>query len=497
MDRDRSRADGSGWRLRSARYLADAVQTTTLACYVCRLYARCMTTQISYVGHTRAVLGLGLPLIGGHLAQFAIGLTDTIMMGWYGVPELAALTLAGSFFFTLFLFGAGFGWAIMPMVATFAARGDEVQIRRATRMALWLSIIYFLLVFPVFWFSGAILRAMGQTEQIASLAQDYLRIAGLGMLPALGVMTIKNYLAALEHTRIVLWITLAAVVANAAANYALVFGNWGAPEMGIAGAALASVIVQIVTLLLVTFYALRLLPEHELLIRFWRPDWEMFARVFQLGWPISLTTLAEVALFAGSAVMMGWFGTVALAAHGVALQVASAAFMVQLGLANAATVRAGAAFGRGDAEHLLRGAWVVNALGAVAVALTVAVFIVMPEALLSVFIDPDDPDRQSILTVGKGLLLMAALFQAVDAAQVIHIGLLRGLQDTRVPMIMAAIAYWGVGMPSAWVFGFVLGWGGQGIWLGLVLGLAVAAALMMWRFWTRSGSIVAGDLSRG
>jgi len=204
-----------------------------------------------------------------------------------------------------------------------------------------------------------------------------------------------------------------------------------------------------------------------------------------------LTTLAEASLFAGSAVLMGWLGTVQLAAHGVAIQVATAAFMIQIGLSNAATVRAGTALGRGDVDHLHRGARVVAALGAVTVALTVACFLIIPETLLSAFIDPVDPDRETIIAVGKGLLVMAALFQAVDAAQVIHIGLLRGLHDTRVPMIMAGIAYWVVGMPCAWIFGFALDWGGEGIWFGLVVGLSVAAALMMRRFWMRSPDIVA------
>ncbi len=450
-----------------------------------------MTQHTSYLEHTRAVLRLGLPLIGGHLALFAINLTDTLMMGWYGVPELAALTLAGSFFFTLVLFGSGFAWAIMPMVATFAARGDEVQVRRSTRMALWLSTLYFLATLPILWFSAPVLRVLGQTEEIAALSQVYLRIAGLGMLPALGVMTLKSYLAGLEHTRVVLWITVAAAVANVFANYALVFGNWGAPELGIAGAALASLIVQLVSLVLVVAYAVRVLPQHTLFIRFWRPDWDMFGQVFRLGWPIGLTTLAEASLFAGSAVLMGWLGTVQLAAHGVAIQVATAAFMIQIGLSNAATVRAGTALGRGDVDHLHRGARVVAALGAVTVALTVACFLIIPETLLSAFIDPADPDRETIIAVGKGLLVMAALFQAVDAAQVIHIGLLRGLHDTRVPMIMAGIAYWVVGMPCAWIFGFALDWGGEGIWFGLVVGLSVAAALMMRRFWMRSPDIVA------
>ncbi|MBY6116833.1 MATE family efflux transporter [Mameliella alba] len=449
-----------------------------------------MSIQVSYSEHRRAVLRLGLPLIGGHLAQFAIGLTDTIMIGWYGVPELAALTIAGSFFFTVFLFGSGFAWAIMPMVARYAAQEDEVLVRRATRMALWLSILYFILTLPLFWFSGPILRGMGQTEEVAGLAQTYLRLAGIGLLPALGVMVLKNYLAGLEHTRVVLWITLVAALGNVLANYTLIFGNWGAPELGISGAALASVSVQVVSLVLVAIYALRILPEHALFVRFWRPDWEMFAQVFHLGWPIGLTTLAEVALFAASAVLMGWLGTIPLAAHGVALQIASAAFMIQLGLSNAATVRAGNALGRGDSEHLLRGARVVTVLGAITSGLTVVLFVAIPETLLGLFIDPAEPQRDAILAAGKGLLAMAALFQIVDAAQVIHIGLLRGLQDTRVPMLMAALAYWGIGMPSAWVFGFALGWGGEGIWFGLVVGLAAAAALLMHRFWTQSRAIM-------
>ncbi|MGP6089554.1 MATE family efflux transporter [Antarctobacter jejuensis] len=454
-----------------------------------------MTYTNSHRKHLNAILRLGLPLIGGHLAQFAISLTDTIMIGWYGVPELAALTLAGSLFFTLFLFGSGFAWAVMPMVAAYAARGDEVQIRRSTRMALWLSILYFFATMPLLWYSGAILRAMGQIEEVASLAQVYLRIAGVGMLPALGVMVLKNYLAALEHTRVVLWITLGAAGVNALVNYALIFGNLGAPEMGIAGAALASVSVQIVSLVLVVIYALRILPQHDLFVRFWRPDWEMFGKVFQLGWPIGLTTLAEVALFAGSAVLMGWLGTIPLAAHGVALQISSAAFMVQLGLSNVATVRAASALGRGDLEDLLQGAKVISWLGAGAVALTMTVFLLLPETLMGMFIDPEDPDRAAIIAAGTGLLMMAALYQAVDAAQVIHVGLLRGLQDTRTPMIMAAVAYWGVGMPAAYLFGIRLDWGGMGVWFGLVLGLAVAAGLLMTRFWRRSPGLMARSLA--
>lgn len=438
---------------------------------------------MTYGGHVRAVALLGLPLVGGHLAQFAIGLTDSMMLGWYGVEELAAVTLAGSYFFVLFLTGAGFGLAVMPMVAAASAAGDETSARRVTRMGLWLSLLYSAAAMPLLWGSEAILLQMGQKATVAADAGRYLRVAGWGLFPALLVMVLKSYLAALERTQIVLWITVLAALVNAVANYGLIFGHWGLPELGIRGAAIASIGTHAVSLVAVVIYVLRTLPEQELFRRLWRPDWEMFARVFRLGVPIGVTNLTEVSLFAASSVMMGWLGTGPLAAHGIALQVSSATFMVHLGLSNAGTVRAGNAFGRRDRAHMARGAVVVTAMSLVMSALTVVLFLTLPEPMISLFLDPQDPERAQILLTGTGLLAAAALFQLADGAQVIALGLLRGVQDTGVPMVIATLAYWGVGIPASYGLGFRLGLGGVGIWLGLACGLAVAGVFLMGRFW--------------
>ncbi len=445
-----------------------------------------MTKVMTYPAHFRAIAVLGLPLVGGHLAQFAIGLTDTVMLGWYGVEALAAVTLASSYYFVLFLFGAGFGWAVMPMVATAAAEEDETSIRRSTRMGLWLSLLYAALMMPLLWWSYPILIALKQEPQVAQTASEYLRVAGWGLFPALLVMVLKSYLAALERTQIVLWITVIAAVVNGVTNYALIFGNWGAPELGVMGAAIASVVTQIVSLVAVIIYAVRVLPEHSLFRRFWRPDWDMFGRVLRLGVPIGLTTLAEVTLFATSAIMMGWLGQVPLAAHGIALNLASATFMVHLGLSNAATIRAGNALGRRDRAHLERGAIAVTGMSLVVSVLTIILFLTCAEPLISLFMEADNAQRGEILAIGTGLLAMAALFQLVDGAQVIALGLLRGLQDAQVPMIMAALSYWVIGIPASYYFGFVQGMDGIGVWMGLVLGLAFAAVLLMARFWMRS-----------
>ena len=442
-----------------------------------------MTQQMTYPGHARAITVMGLPLVGGHLGQIAIGVSDTVMAGWYSVEALAAVTLASTYFFVLLIFGSGFAWGVMPLVAAFDAEGDEVGLRRATRMGMWLSMGFAVLALPLMIWSRPIMALMGQDQALADMVDGYLFIAAWGIFPALMVMVLKSYLAALERTQVVLWITLLAGVANVLANYAFIFGNWGAPELGVRGAAIASVTSHSVSLVAVVIYVLWKMPQHQMFVRLWRPDFEMLARVFRLGLPIGFTGLSEVGLFAASAVMMGWLGTVALAAHGIALQLASITFMVHLGISNVATIRAGNAYGRRDPAHLARGAITATVMSALVAVLTIFVFVMWPEPLINLFMQRDEPARDQILVIGVGLLAMASLFQLVDGAQAVALGILRGVQDTTVPMILAGFSYWIVGMPASYLLGFVFDLKGVGVWLGLVFGLGVAAILLNARFW--------------
>ena len=441
----------------------------------------------AYLFHARTLLALGLPLIGSHVAQFVLHLTDTVMLGWYGVAPLAAGVLGGSSFFTIFILGSGFAKAVMPMVAAANSQGDATQVRRVARMGLWLSILFSLLTYPVFWWSGPILLALGQDPKVAALAQDYLRIAGLGIGPALLIMVLKSYLAALERTQVVLWVTVLAVPLNGLLNWVLIFGNFGAPELGVAGSAIATVTVQVGSLVLIVAYAglVPALRHYRLFQRFWRPDWPGFRAVFRLGWPMGLTGLAESGLFQASALMMGWIGTVELAAHGIALEITALTFMVHVGLSNAVTVRTGQAHGNADATALRQGAQTGIALSFGFAALTVALFLALPETLVSPFLGADDPHRAAIITTATALLACAALFQLADAMQVMALGLLAGVQDTRVPMVLASVSYWLVGIPASYVLAFPLGFGAVGLWLGLVVGLAMAALTLMTRFWMR------------
>ena len=447
-----------------------------------------MKPALTYSAHARATLALGLPLIGSHLAQMALHVTDTVLLGWYGVAELAAVVLAASLFFVTFIFGAGFAQAVMPMVASALGRGDEVQVRRDTRMGLWLSVGYGLLTYPLFWNTKAVMIALGQNAEVAGLAQDFLRIGGLGMVPALLVMVLKSYLAALERTQVVLWVTLAAVGVNFLLAYPLIFGFWGAPELGVEGAAIASLVVQIVTFVLLAGYAAWLpeLRRFELFIRFWRVDFPSLGQVFRLGWPIGVTSLAESAMFQATALMMGWIGTVELAAHGIAMEVVSLSYMVHLGLSNAATVRAGRADGMRDSQSLRGGAKTAIALSVCFGLVMVILFLAYADGIIGLFLDLSNPSSAAIVGFGAKLLAVAALFQLADAMQGMALGLLRGIKDTRVPMVVAAFSYWVIGIPAGYWLAFRADMGGVGLWLGLVIGLMIAASAMMWRFWNRA-----------
>jgi len=429
---------------------------------------------------------LGLPLVGSSVAAFLIHMTDIVMLGWYDLTALAAAVIAGSIWFTMFIVGAGFGHAVMPMVAEAVANGDTTRARRVTRMAIWLGTMFAAVCIVAMQWAEPLLLAIGQTDDVAREGGVYLRIAVWGLLPALAQNALRSYLGAQGLTAVQLWVTLIALGLNAGLNWLLIFGNLGAPELGIRGAAIASITIQAVQMAIIAVYADRKLPEVKLFQRLWNSDWEAFGQVFRLGGPIGLTSFAESGLFTASSIMMGWIGELQLAAHGIALQLVSVMFMFHVGMSQAATIRAGGAYGRRDEEELRRGAIAAYAIAVGFGIVVVAVFVSMPGLLISLFIDPDEPQREALLQIGVTLVLLSALFQFVDSGQIVALSLLRGVQDTTVPMWMAIVSYWIVGVPASYALAFPLGLGGAGLWLGLTVGLALAAGLLGWRFWGHS-----------
>ncbi|MDL2397402.1 MATE family efflux transporter [Rhizobium mayense] len=439
----------------------------------------------SWSAHLRATLALGIPLIGAQLAQLGINTTDVMIIGRLGAEQLAAMVLAGQFLFTILLFGSGFAIAVVPLVAQAYGQGDVTSVRRALRMGLWVVSVYWLIAQPAFLYSEQILLAAGQKPDVAKLASEYIAIGHFAVLPGLLYNVIRALVSAIGRAGVILCVTITMLVMNAVLAYCLVLGHFGMPALGLHGAAMVSVAVQTAGFLFIVAYvqSREETRRYEIFVRLWRPDWHALWEVVRLGFPISVTVLAEVSLFTAASLLMGQIGTIELAAHGIALQWASIAFMIPLGLSQAATVRVGVAHGQGDHAGLRRAAIVVIVVSSFISLCGSILFATAPAWLGSWFLDVKSADAPQVLAYAAPLIVVAGLFQLVDGLQSIASGLLRGLKDARVPMIMALIAYWPIGFFLAWLLAFPLGFGGIGIWFGFLLGLASAATMLCTRFY--------------
>jgi MATE family multidrug resistance protein len=440
--------------------------------------------SLSWAQEVRATFRLAWPLIVAQLAQNLLFTTDVVLMGWLGPKYLAAGTLANALLMPLLLTGVSIVGAVAPLVAQ--ARGSRriKDVRRIVRQGIWAAVLIATVFQPVVLSIGPLYRAIGQDPEVTALAQSYV-IAGSWMLyPALASMALRSLLASFEATRSILVITVVGVLVNALVAYALMFGHFGFPRLELVGAAVATGTVHLFTFLAMLVYALRhrRLRRFHLLVRFFKPDWQHFREIFRIGTPIGVTVASEVGLFSVAALLMGRLGTNEVAAHAVALQLASMAFMVPLGLGLAATVRVGIAFGRGDYEGVHKAGWSALAMGTGFMSVTAMLFLVFPQALVSIFLNSADPGNAVARGLAASYLGIAGIFQLVDGAQVVAAHGLRGLSDTKVPMMLAMLGYWAFGLPIAYLLGFVLEWRGAGIWFGLAAGLGFVAVALVTRF---------------
>lgn len=451
-----------------------------------------------WLQHVKSTWSLGVPVVGAQLSQLAINTTDTLMVGQLGALPLAAIVLATQCFFVFFMFGTGFTLAVMPLAAEAVGSDDDLELRRAIRMGIWISLIYALLVMIPLYYLETILLWTGQSPDVASLASDYMKIALWGMIPAMLFAALRSAVTAVELASVLLWATIAGTALNALLDYMLIFGVWGAPRLGVEGAAYASIGSGSLILAIVALYC-RFKPrlkDLELYTRLWRADWQKFIEIIRLGLPISITIISEAGLFIAASLIMGWFGTATLAAHGIALQLASITFMIPLGLASVATVRVGNAFGRKNTLDAQRAGSTVLIMALFVATLSAVCFWLFPEFLIALFLDQQKSEAQQIIQIAIPLLAMAAAFQLVDSAQAIAAGNLRGLKDTRLPMIIAIISYWPVGMLVAYLLSQYTTLGGIGVWVGLALGLTVASIALNWRFYRLVGQLHASQLPK-
>lgn len=436
----------------------------------------------------RALLLLSWPLVIGNLGWSAIAATDLLLLGHIGPDAVASGSLALNLYMAFLIFGIGLTTAASPLIASERGRRRHSvrDIRRSVRQTMWAGTVICLPSWAVLWYSENILIRLGQDPLLAAGAARLIHSLQWALLPYAVFMTLRNYVAALERPIWGVIVVLAAVPFNALAGWILIFGHLGLGAMGLQGAGLASLATTI--FMAAGMAAVVSLDRHfrryRLFDRFWVADWERFRTVWRIGLPIAITVGLEVTVFNAAVFLMGLIGRAPLAAHAIAMQIAALCFMVPMGISQAATVRVGYANGRGDPAAVARAGWLALMLGSAFAACSATLLITAPRLLVGGFIDVDAPANAEVARLAVTFLAVAALFQLVDCAQAIAAGVLRGLQDTRVPMVFAGVGYWVIGIGIGTGLAFPLGLGGTGIWLGLASGLGVVAGLLVWR-WTR------------
>jgi MATE family multidrug resistance protein len=440
---------------------------------------------------------LAWPLVLTQLAQMAIYTTDVLMIGRLGPNPLAASALAVNLLAVLNFTGIGLVTAVAPIVAAaLGARRHAVrEVRRSFRAAIHAALIYSLFAWVILWNGERLMLAFGQDPALSSKAADFLRILQWTLLPNLLIVVFRSVLAALGKPGVSLVVVIVGLLCNALGNYALIFGHWGAPALGLAGSAIASVITTVAMAALLIGYILmqRKVRRFHLFGRLIRFDRNRLGAIFRIGLPIGGAWAFEVSAFSAAVYLMGLIDTPSVAAHTIALQIASLTFMVPLGLSQAVTIRVGMGFGARDPHWISLAGKVALVLGVGFMALSASVIWLFPRELASLFLDPSRPDNGPVLDLAVRFLAIAAIFQLADGAQVVGAAMLRGLQDTRVPMLFAAFGYWVIGLGGGALLAFPGGWQGVGVWTGLAGGLAAVAVLMLWR-WSRRGRL--GLISR-
>jgi MATE family multidrug resistance protein len=427
---------------------------------------------------------LALPIALTQLGQITMMTTDLALVGRLGDTAVAAAALAQTVLFFAFVLGMGLVSAVAPLAAQgFGARRPRL-VRRSLRVGMWAALMLGVPLTFLQLHGEELLRALGQSPEASALADRYLTGLAWSLVPGWWFIALRNFMGAVNRPQPALWITLAAIPINFALAYALIFGAFGFPELDLLGAGVATTIVNVgmCAVSIWVCYARRPFKKYGVMGHFWRADWPLFWRLIVIGAPISGAFLLEYGLFAAAALLMGLISTAALAAHQIALQTAAVMFMVPFGISMAATVRVGHAVGRGDALATRVAGFIAIALGTVFMATMTLFVILMRESIPVWFLGVAADGAAETVALASALLVLGASFFVFDGVQTIGSGALRGLNDTRVPLVFSAIGFWVVGFSSAYTMGFPFGLGAYGIWIGLTLGLFVYASLLIWRF---------------
>lgn len=439
----------------------------------------------SWKNEILATLLLAWPIILSNLSQTIIHATDIYYLGKIGADALAASALGIGIVIAPLVFGIGLISASSPMIAKeHGKKAHEVrEIRRIVSASMWAAVSISIPMMIALWFTGDFMRMAGQPEKLCNDTEIFVRALEFQILPALLLLCLRNFVTALHRPIYGLIISIMSIFVNAILNYGLVFGHFGLPKLGLLGSGIGSALTNLIAFLGMALIVIfeRRFRRYFIFGRFWRADWAKFRAIWRLGFPISLQLGFEASVFSAAVFLMGYIGTQSVAAHAIALQIASMTFMVPLGIAQAATVRVGNALGRKDSFAIGHAGWSSFIISIGFMSFTAIIMWLFPRQLAQIFIE-NNVSNEAVILLAIGFIKIAAIFQIADGAQVVGAGMLRGLHDTQVPMMFALFGYWGIGIGIGALLAFKFGFAGNGIWAGLAIGLAIVGVLMINRW---------------
>lgn len=429
--------------------------------------------------HLKSIVKLSIPVSIGQLGHIMLGVVDSFMVGRLGAEPLAAAALANGLFFLIMVFGIGMSHAITALVAIAYGENKKEECGVIVRQGLIVNIFFGIILTVLTYFAAELVYYLDQEPIVAELTESYLVILSLSIVPFMLFQTYRQFVEGLSDTKTPMYIALFANVVNIIGNWILIFGNLGFPALGLDGAGFATLTTRSFMGIAMMLFVIKSIKykEYDPTLKFKSFNWEKINKLLKIGFPSGLTYTLEVSAFAFAAVMIGWLGSSALAAHQIAINLASISYMVVLGISSAATIRVGNAQGSKNITDVKYAGYTSIILGLSFMSITGTIFILFKEFLPSLYID----DKE-VIEMASSLLIVAALFQLSDGVQAVGLGVLKGITDVKVPMLITLLAYWMLALPMGYLLGFTLKLNIQGIWFGLLIGLTVAATLFVFRF---------------
>lgn len=433
-----------------------------------------------------ATLRISLPIIIAQLGTVMMGVADNIQVGKLGAAPIAAAGVANSVFFLAAVIGLGTLSVIAPQVATAYGRDDKHECSRLLqagyRLGIGLGIILGLIILMLS-FNFYIFK---QTPEVETLAVEYLQIISVSVIPMLFFMAIKQFSDGLSHTRVAMVITIGGLLINVFFNWVLIYGNLGFPRLGLNGAGVATVLARsfMAIGMLVYIYRSSLFGDYTNRPAAGYAFTPLIKKILKLGLPGGFQLFFEVGAFSGAAIIAGWLGTIALAAHQIAINLATITYMIAAGISSAGAIRVGQAVGQGSKYKIIRAGTVSLVLSVAFMSIACFIFLTFNQALVHLYIRDE-----AVVSLAATLVVIGGFFQLSDGIQVVGLGILRGIEDVNVPTMIALFAYWVIGLPLGYLLAFIFGMHVQGIWLGLLAGLTVSAFMLTYRFYTLTAKL--------